>query len=371
MNHCHRLPKQFLTTVKWAHPIFSNRKLVLLGSRSLSNHANFKPPVLVSADGNALEVDKVSVLKQKMEHHGINYDFSCVPGKFSLLLCPQCKGGKSMERSLSLHIIQDAEFAMWRCYRTSCGWAGQAFADDRLTIEGMNIIFKVRSSGPMTPEGIVLEPLCEKLIAYFSDRRISKETLQRNYVMQMAGDQDIIAFTYRRNGVLVGCKFRTTEKRFWQEKGTAKWLYGIDDICDASEIIIVEGEIDKLSLEEAGFCNCVSVPGGAPQAVSTKELPPSENDKAYQYLWNCKDYLDKVSRIILATDGDVSGRALAEELARRLGKERCWIVRWPKKDHSHYFKDANEVLECLGPTALKEVIETAELYQSHIMNQAV
>ena len=36
----------------------------------------------------------------------------------------------------------------------------------------------------------------------------------------------------------------------------------------------VEGEIDKLSMEEAGFLNCVSVPGGAPQVVSTKDLPP-------------------------------------------------------------------------------------------------
>lgn len=35
----------------------------------------------------------------------------------------------------------------------------------------------------------------------------------------------------------------------------------------------VEGEIDKLSVEEAGFRNCVSVPGGAPQIVSVKDLP--------------------------------------------------------------------------------------------------
>lgn len=34
--------------------------------------------------------------------------------------------------------------------------------------------------------------------------------------------------------------------------------------------------MDKLSLEEAGFRNCVSVPGGAPGKVSTKELPSFE-----------------------------------------------------------------------------------------------
>lgn len=38
----------------------------------------------------------------------------------------------------------------------------------------------------------------------------------------------------------------------------------------------VEGEIDKLSLEEVGFLNCVSVPDGAPAKVSPKELPHEE-----------------------------------------------------------------------------------------------
>lgn len=94
-----------------------------------------------------------------------------------------------------------------------------------------------------------------------------------------------------------------------QEKGTEKTLYGLDDINGAPEIIIViplptvsaavlvwfkslpltlpwfhylwcwvqvEGEIDKLSLEEAGLCNCVSVPGGAPGKVSDKEVPSFE-----------------------------------------------------------------------------------------------
>lgn len=37
----------------------------------------------------------------------------------------------------------------------------------------------------------------------------------------------------------------------------------------------VEGEMDKLSVEEAGFLNCISVPGGAPRKVSTDSVLPS------------------------------------------------------------------------------------------------
>ncbi|KAJ8758619.1 hypothetical protein K2173_000340 [Erythroxylum novogranatense] len=298
---------------------------------------------------------KVMMLKTKMELLAINcHDPTCIPGLYSHQLCPRCQGGQSLERSLSVHIIQEADFAMWRCFRASCGWAGQAFADSRLTIEGFNKIFKVKSSKQMTPEGFVLEPLGEKLIAYFGERMITEETLRRNAVMQMSSEQAIVAFTYRRNGVLVGCKYRTIGKKFWQEKGTEKWLYGVDDIIEANEIIIVEGEMDKLSVEEAGFHHC------AIHVVTC--LINFLQDKAYQYLWNCKEYLDKVSRIVIATDADTYGKALAEELARRLGKERCWLVCWPTKNDSHPFKDANEVLKFLGPAALREVIKSATPY---------
>ncbi|XP_077253340.1 twinkle homolog protein, chloroplastic/mitochondrial-like isoform X2 [Tasmannia lanceolata] len=201
------------------------------------------------------------------------------------------------------------------------------------------------------------------LIAYFAERMISGETLRRNAVMQQRyRDQIVIAFTYRRNGNLISCKYRDINKKFWQEKDTEKILYGLDDIKQAGDVIIVEGEIDKLSMEEAGYRNCVSVPDGAPPKVSNKELPAMEEDTKYQYLWNCKEYLDKASRIILATDADPPGQALAEELARRLGRERCWRVKWPKKPDNDVCKDANEVLMYLGPDALKEVIENAELY---------
>ncbi|WCJ24367.1 nucleic acid binding nucleic acid binding [Euphorbia peplus] len=338
--------------------ISSNLSLLPSSATSLSHQI---PTCAVLA--NEPPHDKVQVLKHQMELHQINCDHSCLPGYFSHLFCPKCNGGKSMERTLSLHIVQNGDFAMWRCFNTSCGWAGQVFADGRETNIGFDDNFKVVSSGQIITEPPKLEPLGQQLLAYFADRMISEETLTRNAVMQIAGgDQDTIAFTYIHNGVQVGCKYRTMERRFWQDKGTAKQLYGLDDIKEASEIIIVEGEIDKLSVEEAGFRNCASVPNGAPLCVSTKELPALHKDKAYQYLWNSKEYLDKISRIVLATDGDVPGQALAEELARRLGKERCWVVRWPKKDESSYFKDANEVLRYLGANALKQVIETAELY---------
>jgi len=57
----------------------------------------------------------------------------------------------------------------------------------------------------------------------------------------------------------------------------------------------VEGEMDKLAMEEAGFRNCVSVPDGAPPSVSQKELPPNQevcvNFKIQSFVSNVYYYL--------------------------------------------------------------------------------
>ncbi|PHT37499.1 hypothetical protein CQW23_21072 [Capsicum baccatum] len=291
------------------------------------------------------EVDNYAKLKEKVENLGICCN-SVTPEEYTRLMCPKCKGGQLIERSLSFHMSWKRNYALWRCFNFECGWAGQILAHN--------------STATMASDG--LEPLDDVLAAYFAKRMISKDTLERNHVMQMAGDQIIMAFTYRRNGMLIGCKYRTLEKRFWQEKGTDKVLYGLDDVRDADEIIIVEGEVDKLSVEEAGFPNCVSVPNGAPQSIASKELIPPEEDIRFSYLWNCAECLEKASKILLATDGDLPGQALAGELARRLGKERycpgtcCQISVMVL------------VLVNLGSEALKEAIECAVPYEMQNLN---
>nr|CAD1834586.1 unnamed protein product [Ananas comosus var. bracteatus] len=285
--------------------------------------------------------EQLVMLRRKLEDEGIPCSH-CKPGQYSSLLCPKCKGGSSMERSLSVYIREDGGLALWKCFRGKCGWKGHAepYGDVTTQFIRERPSLKVKEHRIINEEDLELEPLCKELIAYFGERMISEETLRRNAVMQRRCDNKIvIAFTYRRDGTLVSCKYREVSKKFWQ----------------------VEGEIDKLSMEEAGFRNCVSVPDGAPARVANK-VPDEEEDTKFQYLWNCRQYLDMASRIILATDADPPGQALAEELARRIGKERCWRVQWPQKNSAEVCKDANEVLMYLGPDALRRVIENAELY---------
>uniref|UniRef100_A0A7C8YBZ1 Uncharacterized protein n=1 Tax=Opuntia streptacantha TaxID=393608 RepID=A0A7C8YBZ1_OPUST len=293
----------FLQTSELFHSrrvLFSNnpsKPTSNLGPFSLRNSgssyaAGSEVPPGVSSEWSAVLSARLSVLTKKLTKLGFE-DCECMPGQYNHLICPMCKGGHSGEKSLSLDISKDGNSAAWICFLGKCRWQGNtmAFVNANLPNGKMNQTMKAQSSygelnqtvkakkRELIEKNLELEPLCDELLAYFAKRMISAQTLQRNHVMQKTcGGQIVIAFTYKRNGALVSCKYRSMPKRFWQESGSERIFYGIDDIQNASDIIIVEGEIDKLSMEEAGFRNCVSVPNGAPGKVSIKDVPAPDQE---------------------------------------------------------------------------------------------
>ena len=48
-------------------------------------------------------------------------------------------------------------------------------------------------------------------------------------------------------------------------------------------------------------------------------------------------HTNATTHALVAADNDAPGDALAEELARRLGRERCWRVRWPLNEEDHQY----------------------------------
>jgi twinkle protein len=159
------------------------------------------------------------------------------------------------------------------------------------------------------------------------------------YFGKLGKTADAIGFPYYRNGALVAAKYRSfPEKDFTQDSGGAHDFFGIDLIQKDQPLIIVEGEIDCLSLMEMGYENVVSVPSGAPIKVADGKVLPSE-DKKFAYVWNAREILDAVPYVILATDQDTAGQALAEELARRIGKEKCRLAKFEKKDLNEVMLD--------------------------------
>ncbi|KAH9627400.1 hypothetical protein KSS87_001239, partial [Heliosperma pusillum] len=238
--------------------------------------------VVAPLEESSLQSGRLGVLMKKLAELRIK-GYEPKPGQYNNISCPMCKGGDSGEDSLNLHISADGNTAVWHCSNGNCGWEGNTMAiADVLPIYGMSKKVMKAKKVPLTEKSLGLQPLCDELLAFFAERMITASTLRRNFVMQKScGNKIAVAFTYRRDGVLVSCKYRDVQKNFWQELDTEKILYGLDDIKNASDIIIVEGEMDKLAMEEAGFLNCVSVPDGAPAKVSSKQLPSPDQVNFY------------------------------------------------------------------------------------------
>lgn len=221
---------------------------------------------------------------------------------------------------------------------------------------------------------IVSNKLQDQHYAWLATRGISPATADKmklfaseKYFSKLGKSADAIGFPYYRKGALVAAKYRSfPEKDFTQDSGGAHDFFGLDLVKKDQPLIIVEGEIDCLSLMELGYENVVSVPSGAPIKVADGKVLPSE-DKKFAYVWNAREVLDAVPYVILATDQDTAGQALAEELARRIGKEKCRLAKFEKKDLNEVMLDdpsrVGELLTSAAPYPVSGISDAGTFYE--------
>ncbi len=256
--------------------------------------------------------------------------------------CPECSSSrkKKNEKCLSVNITEE----VWTCHH--CGWSGSLNNGN-----GSEENYKTLPAVPKLnkkPDFKYSSDLPEDVYSFLVDERcIPDHVLQRNKVCSKNG---AIQFPYLKDGECVNIKYRTLDKKFWQSGGTEKVVYGYDDI-QKDCLVWVEGEMDKLAVETAGFKSCVSVPDGA------SPVDAMNYNTKFEFLENCESKLLNVENHVLAVDNDGPGETLQKELARRLGIEKCKLVAWPGG-----CKDANDVLIKHGEETLKECIEKAKQY---------
>ena len=259
--------------------------------------------------------------------------------------CPRCSPQRKKSRypCLELNTLE----GLWCCHH--CQWSGslQAGADGAPPLQkAVQVVYK-------TPPPLEEQPLLPaKTVAWFAKRGIPLAILEQfqirvgsMYMPQREEEVPVIQFPYLRDGALVNVKHRDAEKNFCMHKGAERILYNIDYI-QPDCLFIVEGELDCLSIATIGIKSVVSVPDGAPAVTAT------QTDTKFQFLASAMERLAPVKKIVLAVDNDPPGQKLAEELARRLGPERCWRVVWPAD-----CKDANDVLRLHDATTLQECLD--------------
>lgn len=267
-------------------------------------------------------------------------------------VCPKCSETRKNKTDPCLSVTVTEEGAnakaVWNCH--NCQWRG---------FTGVGRYAKVRDGVPRKvyrrPEITVVPPQ-QMVVDWFASRGIPDWLIRQEGIfgvkvwMPKAGEKvPAIAFPFRKNGEIVNVKYRDpVRKDFRQEKDAEPVPYGLDSIHGAKEIVIVEGEPDRLSCILAGKPAVISVPDGAP----AKPLP--EGSTKMDWWEACHADVEAAERIIVATDGDGPGRVLAQEIIRRAGRHKCYVVEWPAGT-----KDANELLLLEGPEELLKALDTA------------
>ena len=278
--------------------------------------------------------------------------------------CPHCheNGKPKSDHSLSCNVENGA----FKCHR--CGWQGYATIitpDEKeawmrqqpwfKSYTAKKTVEKKDYAKPPQPRSSAIDP---KIVAYFAGRGISEATLKKMRVTSgtdwmpvnkehrkpEGGKCTTIHFNYVRDGEVVATKLRSGDKCFRQAKaGCEQIAYNLDNIRNAQDLYIVEGEMDALSLAEIGYLNVVSVPDGGA-------------DKTMHWLVDYyEEYFADKKTVYICSDNDNVGTGLATELAKHFEPGQYVLVTDygtdPKTGKAN--KDANDCLMHNGPDELR------------------
>lgn len=130
-------------------------------------------------------------------------------------------------------------------------------------------------------------------------------------------------------------KARAFGRKSWQRldpPGGGWGLFGLHTVpADAKEVVLTEGEYDAMAVYQSTGLPAVSLPNGA-GSLPIDVLP----------------LLERFDKIFLWMDNDAPGQAGCDKFARKLGLNRCYIVRPRKADLERFpnesIKDANDAL---------------------------
>lgn len=240
--------------------------------------------------------------------------------------CPKCSHERKKSKIKCLSVNLDKN--VWKCHH--CSYAG---------VLREKIIEYIR------PKWYNATDLPDSIVKFFEKRAINQTTLRNmnvthsmEYMPATGKEMTAINFNYFRNGELINIKYRAYPKEFKLHKGAELIFYNIDAIRDEDECYIVEGEMDCIAMVQAGKKNTISVPNGA---------NTGKNNLAY--LDNCIEYFLTKKVIYLALDNDIAGRNLRNELAERIGYDKCKYIE---------FKDCKDANECLMKYGVQGIIES-------------
>lgn len=267
--------------------------------------------------------------------------------------CPLCHGGSSKDvGTFSINM----NTGQCECKRSSCSYRG-------------NMITLARDLGFELSDGVVRyyninnfngkfkkfreghKETTDRAIEYLGNRGISEDIVRKYEITTKSGQPNVLVFPFRgSDGQLTFIKYRNMDFVKGETQGAKEWcesncmpiLFGMNHCNPENDtLIITEGQIDSLSVAEAGIENAISVPTGM---------------NGFTWIGHCWDWVHKFKKIIVFGDREGDTITLLETIKNRFNLS----VKYVNPEAYGDCKDANEILQKYGKDRIRLCIESAK-----------
>ena len=272
-------------------------------------------------------------------------------GELFFKTCPYCNPKPTRDNIKSFSI--NLSTGQFKCLRASCGAHGNmvVLAKDFDFSLGSEVdeYYKPRKKFKtlkQPKQKIIPKP---PALEYLKNRGIQPWVAEKYQITVQNEHENVLVFPfYDENGKLQFVKYRDTKyskekggNKEWCEAGTKPILFGMNQCNDKfDQLIITEGQIDSLSVAEAGFENVVSVPTGA---------------KGFTWIPYCWDWMNRFEEVIVFGDYEKGRISLLDELKSRLKIQ----VKHVREEDYLDCKDANDILRKYGIEQIKKCVDNA------------
>lgn len=272
-------------------------------------------------------------------------------GELTFRECPYCHGkGRDNINSFAISL----ETGTFNCLRSTCGAKGNMITlskdfdfslgnevDEYYRPKKQFRTFK-KSDKPIEPK--------DPAIKYLNSRGISETVAKKYQITVQEKHENVLVFPFFDDkGQMVFIKYRKTDydktkdnNKEWCEKNCKPILFGMFQCNTANKtLIITEGQLDSLSVAQAGIENAVSVPTGA---------------KGFTWIPYCWDWMQQFDTYIVFGDHEKGHITLLDDIKLRFSKKHIKHVR--EEDYRDC-KDANDILRKYGESYIRTCIENA------------
>jgi twinkle protein len=291
-------------------------------------------------------------------------------------VCPQCSHLRkdTNKRKECLTVNNESGARWYKC--NHCFWSGNLDLLER---------FDKVYQASLKPRGELPKFYSAKVNEFIQNKGLKAETFQKLGIYEPIGEgnvkQRLIAYPYYFKHSLRNVMFRVVDynsdkdrMREWQinkDNGTESIFWGLDDLdFDHKEIILVEGQTDRITWVECGYKNVLSIPMGgiAPQVKSLENKLAFLNEEFHTFIKPMFTNLElnQSFRFIVCMDNDEVGINTTEILAARLGKQHCYRPFYPngyKDSNEIYAGDLKKDVQKLGKKGIDDLYKSCKPFQ--------